>query len=79
MQLQDQDVLARASIKAPPGMRAYSDIQPRVNVQLRPTDDGEYRWFREDGTPTIVHAPTIEQANHLAEMVWRQWEFRTNE
>ena len=46
----------------------------RVRVFLKSTDDGEFRWFREDGTPTVVHAPTVEHASHLAELTWRNWE-----
>ena len=69
---QSEPVLSRASLVAPPGMQTPG--VKRVSVELRWTTDGEYRWFREDGQPTTLHAPTVEKATHLAELTWRRWE-----
>lgn len=73
MERSDQTgVLARASILAPPGIQIPG--RRRIDIVLRPTSDGRFRWFRADGTPTVVDGPTVEQAEHVAKMVWREFE-----
>lgn len=63
------DILARASIPSP---RAMSHLGlARIDVQLRATGAGHYRWFRTDGTPTVVDGTSVEQAIELARLIWR--------
>lgn len=62
------DVLARASIPAPKGMSHLGVA--RIDVHLRATTDGRFRWFRTDGAPTVVDGPSVEHAMHLARMIW---------
>jgi hypothetical protein len=64
--------VARASILAPPGLRPYGDR--RVHVYLRPTPDGRFRWFHEDGSPTVVDGATVDAASRVARLVWRESE-----
>ncbi len=73
----EPSILATASILAPPGMQQLG--ARRVQVHLKPTERGRYRWFREDGTPTTVSAGTIEQAERAAQIVWSGWELEIEE
>ncbi len=69
--IEGSHVLASASMKAPPGMQ--SPGVDRVNVYLK-TDEVGFRWFREDGKPTVVQSATIEGACKVAQLAWRNWE-----
>ena len=62
------DVLARASIPAPRGLSHLGTA--RIDLQLRTTKEGRYRWFRTDGTATVVEGTSIDQALHVAQMIW---------
>jgi len=60
--------LAHASIPVPRGM-AHLGVA-RVDVFLRATHDGRYRWFHTNGSPTVVEGTTVEQAVQVARLVW---------
>ena len=60
--------LAHASIPVPRGM-AHLGVA-RVDVFLRATDGGRYRWFHSNGSPTVVEGVTVEQAVQVAQLVW---------
>ena len=60
--------LAHASIPVPRGM-AHLGVA-RVDVFLRATQGGHYRWFHSNGSPTVVEAPTVDQAVQVAQLVW---------
>lgn len=62
------DVLARASIPVPKGMAHLGAA--RIDIHLRTTKEGRYRWFRADGTATVVDGASIDQALHVAQMIW---------
>ena len=68
----DTRVLARASLSPPPGMQRPDES--RVELFLMPTEDGRVRWFRDDGTPTVVDALDVESAQRTALLVWRHYE-----
>ncbi len=68
----DPRVLARASLVPPPGMQRPG--QDRLELYLMPTSDGRVRWFRDDGTPTVVDALDVDSARRTAMLVWRHFE-----
>ena len=68
----DPRVLARASLVPPPGMQRPGAT--RIELFLMPTDDGRVRWFRDDGTPTVVDALDVDSARRTALLVWRHFE-----
>jgi hypothetical protein len=43
----------------------------RHEVFLRPTVNGHCRWFHADGSKTVVEGDTVEQAIHIAQIVWK--------
>jgi hypothetical protein len=61
--------LAHASIPVPPSMAHLG--KSRHEVFLRPTSNGHCRWFHADGSKTVVEGDTVEQAIHIAQIVWR--------
>jgi hypothetical protein len=68
----DPRVLARASLVPPAGMqRPGAD---RIDVYLMPTADGRVRWFRDDGSPTVVDALDVDSALRTARLVWRHYQ-----
>ena len=77
MQIPDPPDLARASFKPP--RNAQGVESRRIPVFLRSTDDGRFRWFREDGTRTVVDGPTIERASRAAHIVWDTWGLKIDE
>ncbi len=71
------NILSRASIVPPPGMQM--DNRPRVEVYLASTEAGKYRWFREDGTPTVVAGNSVENASRAAGFAWKAWDLQIEE
>ena len=67
----DPSVVACAEIDPPPGMQVSGG--GRVSLFLKPSDDGRYRWYREDGSATVVEALSVEGARRAAEFAWRRW------
>jgi hypothetical protein len=63
------DILAKASIPSPKGMSHLGVA--RIDVHLRTTKEGRFRWFRTDGTPTVVDGASVDQAIRVAQMIWR--------
>jgi hypothetical protein len=61
--------LAHASIPVPPNLNHLG--KARHDVFLRPTADGRFRWFHADGTRTVVDGASVEQALHVAQIVWQ--------
>ncbi|MGE3174263.1 MAG: hypothetical protein AB7O97_16665 [Planctomycetota bacterium] len=43
----------------------------RLDVFLRATANGRFRWFHADGRPTVVDGASVEQAMRVAQLVWR--------
>jgi hypothetical protein len=60
--------LAHATIPAP-RTKAHLGL-PRLEVFLRSTQDGRFRWFLADGTPTVVDGDSVAQAIHVAQFAW---------
>lgn len=63
------DNLAHASIPVPRGM-----VHPRasrLDIYLRETRNGHYRWFHADGAPTPIESASVHQAVEVAQTVWR--------
>jgi hypothetical protein len=63
------EVLASASIPVTRDM-AHLGVK-RLEVHLRATANGRYRWFHADGKPTVVDGASIDDAVHVAKLVWR--------
>ncbi len=70
MQFDEPQPVARATIKPPSVLSVDTE---RVDVFLRPTENGRFRWFRADGSPTVVDGPTVENASRAALIVWDSW------
>jgi hypothetical protein len=64
--------LAHATIPVPPSLAHLG--KSRHDVFLRPTPDGHFRWFHADGSKTVVEGDSVEQAIHVARIVWRDVE-----
>jgi hypothetical protein len=71
---EESRVLSRATLLAPPGMQ--NGVDRRVHVNLVETGNGRYRWFRDDGTPTVVDGSSIERAHVAAKFAWRAWDLQ---
>ncbi len=63
-----QRILARASYEAPQGVVPIKG--KRVGIMLQPTDDGHYRWFHDDGSPTIAEGADPKAAHRAAWFAW---------
>ncbi|GAB4149331.1 MAG: hypothetical protein Fur0037_17660 [Planctomycetota bacterium] len=68
------DSLAHASIPVPPGMVCLG--RTRLEIYLRATDKGRYRWYHSDGSPTVIEGQTPRQAIEVARLVWHDLEVR---
>ncbi len=60
--------LAHASIPVPPSLAHLGNA--RHDVFLRSTVDGHFRWYHADGSKTVVEGDSVEQAIHVARLVW---------
>ena len=60
--------LAHASIPVPRGM-VHLGVA-RVDVFLRQSSAGHYRWFYSSGSPTVVEADSVPEAVRVAQLVW---------
>jgi len=63
------EILASASIPVTRDM-AHLGLK-RLDVYLRASTNGRYRWFHSDGKPTVVDGASIDEALRVARLVWR--------
>ncbi len=63
-------ILARASYEAPAGI--IPSLDRRVGIQLRATETGRFRWFHDDGSPTIAEGESPEAAHRAAWFAWNR-------
>lgn len=63
------DALASASIPVPRELAHLG--QKRLEVFLRPTPQGRFRWFHADGKPTVVDGASVADAMAVARLIWR--------
>ncbi|MEO6596338.1 MAG: hypothetical protein ABIP94_16435 [Planctomycetota bacterium] len=61
--------LAHATILVSRGMAHLA--QSRLDIYLRETAEGRFRWFHADGAPTVVEGDNRQQAVAVAQLVWR--------
>ena len=73
----DQEILARLSILAPPSGRPDED--GRIQLHLQQTQEGRFRWFHTDGSPTVVAEKSVEKALRAAHFAWHEWDLQVEQ
>ncbi|HEX5051712.1 MAG TPA: hypothetical protein VFZ65_08075 [Planctomycetota bacterium] len=69
MHAQASGSLAHATIPVSAGMVHLA--QSRLDIFLRETAGGRFRWFHADGSPTVIDGESPKQAVDVARLVWR--------
>ncbi len=68
------DILASASIPVTRDL-VHLGVK-RLDVFLRATPNGRFRWFHADGKPTVVDGASADEAVRVARLVWRDLALR---
>ncbi len=68
------DILASASIPVTRDL-VHLGVK-RLDVYLRPSGSGRFRWFHADGKPTVVDGASVDEAVRVAQLVWRDLAMR---